>query len=31
MDVKEVLRKAVEEHASDIFIIAGLPISGGPS
>jgi len=23
MDVKEVLRKAVEEHASDIFIIAG--------
>ena len=27
MDVKEVLRKAVEEHASDIFIIAGLPIS----
>lgn len=27
MDVKEVLRKAVEEHASDIFIVAGLPIS----
>lgn len=27
MDVREVLRKAVEEHASDIFIVAGLPIS----
>ncbi|MGN0701919.1 MAG: type IV pilus twitching motility protein PilT [Lentihominibacter sp.] len=27
MDIKEILQKAVEEQASDIFIVAGLPVS----
>lgn len=27
MNIKEILQQAVEEHASDVFIVAGLPIS----
>ncbi|MDD6311065.1 MAG: PilT/PilU family type 4a pilus ATPase [Firmicutes bacterium] len=27
MNIREILQKSVEEHASDVFIVAGLPIS----
>ena len=27
MSIREILQKAVEERASDVFIVAGLPVS----
>lgn len=27
MSIKEILQRAVEERASDVFIVAGLPVS----
>ena len=27
MELKSILEQAIEEHASDVFIVAGLPVA----